>query len=512
MDIAHEFPVTIYNSLGRRKQEFKPLSPGFVGMYVCGPTVYGDPHLGHARPAVTFDVVRRYFEFLGYRVRLVRNITDVGHLENEVSDDGEDKISKVARAQKLEPMEVVQTYTLRYHDAMERLNVLPPHVEPSATGHIIEQIETIKKMLANGYAYESNGSVYFDLSTYSDKHDYGSLSGKVLDDLLSGTRETQGQGEKRNSFDFALWKKAEPGHIMRWPSPWSEGFPGWHLECTTMSTKYLGERFDIHGGGLDLQFPHHEAEIAQSVGANSTDPVNYWMHNNMLTIEGQKMSKSLGNFITLEQLFGGDHPLLDAAYDPMTVRFFILQAHYRSSVDFSNQALQAAAKGLQRLQRGLEAAEDLGLSQSQAPDLDSVSRFRTGTSEGADADAVERCRDVFRALSDDFNTPQALSSLFELTGVVHKHASGESRIDTDVLAVVGSTLHHVTTDILGIRFAEKETSSADRDELVRLLIDIRQEARARKDFETGDRIRDGLKELGIRLVDSKDGTKVEYAE
>lgn len=509
MDIAEQFPVTIYNSLGRTKQRFEPITPGFVGIYVCGPTVYGDPHLGHARSAVTFDVVRRYFEFLGYRVRMVRNITDVGHLENEVSEEGEDKISKTARAEKLEPMEIVQTYTLRYHDAMAKLNNLPPHVEPSATGHIIEQIEAIKKMLENGYAYESDGSVYFDLKKYADEHSYGALSGKVLDDLLSGTRRTAGQQEKRNSLDFALWKKAEPGHIMRWPSPWGEGFPGWHLECTTMSTKYLGERFDIHGGGLDLQFPHHEAEIAQGIGTTGVEPVNYWMHNNMLTIEGQKMSKSLGNFITLEQLFSGDHPLLEDAYDPATVRFFILQAHYRSSLDFSNQALQAASKGLNRLRRGVEALRELEVYESDGPDF-SGTAGRSGNEN--DTAAVERCRDVFRAMSDDFGTPQALSSLFELTSAVHRHRSGEAELADDVLRLIGATVRRTITEILGLELVEPEQAGAGRDELVQLLVSVRQEARQRKDFATGDRIRDGLLELGVKLVDSKEGTKVEYVD
>lgn len=513
MDIADQFPVTVYNSLGRRKQRFEPITPGFVGIYVCGPTVYGDPHLGHARSAVTFDVVRRYFEFLGFRVRLVRNITDVGHLEDEVSDDGEDKISKTARAQKLEPMEVVQTYTLHYHRAMDRLNVLPPHVEPSATGHIIEQIETIKKMFANGYAYESDGSVYFDLTTYAAKHGYGSLSGRVLEDMQAGTRGTRGHTEKRNPLDFALWKKAEPGHIMRWPSPWGEGFPGWHLECTTMSTKYLGERFDIHGGGLDLQFPHHEAEIAQSLGANGTEPVNYWLHNNMLTIEGQKMSKSLGNFITLDELFTGEHRVLDSAYDPMTVRFFILQAHYRSSLDFSNEALAAAAKGLARLRRGVEALEELGIQDSGAPDFESVDLDSTEADAARSGmDVVRASRRVFEALSDDFNTPQALSALFDITSAVHKHRSGEAELQPAVLALAAATLRSASRDILGLRMETPAAAARGTEEVVRLLVTVREEARARKDYQMSDRIRDGLAELGIRLVDSKEGTKIEYVE
>ena len=327
-------PFYIYNTLTRKKEEFKPLNPPYVGMYVCGPTVYGDAHLGHARPAITFDVLFRYLRHLGYKVRYVRNITDVGHLEND-ADEGEDKVAKKARLESLEPMEVVQYYLNRYHKAMEALNVLPPSIEPHASGHIIEQMEYIKKIIEAGYAYVSNGSVYFDVVKYNKDHHYGKLSGRNIDDLLNTTRELDGQSEKHNSFDFALWKKASPEHIMRWPSPWSDGFPGWHLECSTMSTKYLGEEFDIHGGGMDLLFPHHECEIAQSVAAQGHETVHYWMHNNMITINGQKMGKSLGNFITLDEFFSGNHKLLQQPYSPMTIRFFILQAHYRSTVDFS---------------------------------------------------------------------------------------------------------------------------------------------------------------------------------
>ena len=341
-------PFYIYNTLTRKKEEFKPLNPPYVGMYVCGPTVYGDAHLGHARPAITFDVLFRYLRHLGYKVRYVRNITDVGHLEND-ADEGEDKVAKKARLESLEPMEVVQYYLNRYHKAMEALNVLPPSIEPHASGHIIEQIEYIKKIIEAGYAYVSNGSVYFDVVKYNKDHHYGKLSGRNIDDLLNTTRELDGQSEKHNSFDFALWKKASPEHIMRWPSPWSDGFPGWHLECSTMSTKYLGEEFDIHGGGMDLLFPHHECEIAQSVAAQGHETVHYWMHNNMITINGQKMGKSLGNFITLDEFFSGNHKLLQQPYSPMTIRFFILQAHYRSTVDFSNEALQASEKALQRM-------------------------------------------------------------------------------------------------------------------------------------------------------------------
>ena len=378
-------PFYIYNTLTRKKEEFKPLNPPYVGMYVCGPTVYGDAHLGHARPAITFDVLFRYLRHLGYKVRYVRNITDVGHLEND-ADEGEDKVAKKARLESLEPMEVVQYYLNRYHKAMEALNVLPPSIEPHASGHIIEQIEYIKKIIEAGYAYVSNGSVYFDVVKYNKDHHYGKLSGRNIDDLLNTTRELDGQSEKHNSFDFALWKKASPEHIMRWPSPWSDGFPGWHLECSTMSAKYLGEEFDIHGGGMDLLFPHHECEIAQSVAAQGHETVHYWMHNNMITINGQKMGKSLGNFITLDEFFSGNHKLLQQPYSPMTIRFFILQAHYRSTVDFSNEALQASEKALQRMLEG----------------WDNLSKIEPAEVSTVDVKAIrERC---YEAMNDDLSS------------------------------------------------------------------------------------------------------------
>ena len=360
-------PLYIYNTLTRRKEHFQPLNEPMVGMYVCGPTVYGDPHLGHTRPAITFDVLFRYLQQLGYKVRYVRNITDVGHLEHD-ADEGEDKIAKKARLEQLEPMEVAQYYTNRYHAAMQALNVLPPSIEPHATGHIIEQEELVKQIMANGYAYESNGSVYFDIEAYNRDHRYGVLSGRNLDDILNASRELDGVGEKHNQADFALWKKAQPEHIMRWPSPWSDGFPGWHCECTAMGRKYLGKHFDIHGGGMDLVFPHHECEIAQAVASQGDEMVHYWMHNNMITINGQKMGKSLGNFITLEQFFTGDHPALTQAYSPMTIRFFILQAHYRGTVDFSNEALQAAEKALERILDGWHRLNTLNAApQSSSP-------------------------------------------------------------------------------------------------------------------------------------------------
>ena len=395
--------LLIYNSLTRRKQLFVPLVEGRVGMYVCGPTVYGDGHLGHARPAITFDVLFRYLTHLGYKVRYVRNITDVGHLEHD-ADEGEDKIAKKARLEQLEPMEVVQHYLNRYHDAMARLNVLPPSIEPHASGHIIEQIEYIKKILDAGYAYESNGSIYFDVPKYNRDHNYGKLSGRNIDELLSETRSLDGQQEKRNPADFALWKKAQPEHIMRWPSPWSDGFPGWHLECSTMGEKYLGETFDIHGGGMDLKFPHHECEIAQSVAHHGHDTVRYWMHNNMITINGQKMGKSLGNFITLDEFFTGSHPLLTQAYSPMTIRFFILQAQYRSTVDFSNEALQASEKALDRMLEGWRRLADLKASD-------------TSTVAAEIADLEQKCYD---ALNDDLNTPIVIAHLFEAIGIINR--------------------------------------------------------------------------------------------
>ncbi|MDE6217511.1 MAG: cysteine--tRNA ligase, partial [Muribaculaceae bacterium] len=382
----------MYNSQSRRKELFKPIHEGHVGMYVCGPTVYGDAHLGHARPAITFDILFRYLRHLGYKVRYVRNITDVGHLEHD-ADSGEDKVAKKARLEQLEPMEVVQYYLNRYHHDMELLNVLPPSIEPHASGHIIEQIEYVKRILDSGYAYESEGSVYFDVAKYNKDHHYGKLSGRNIDELLSTTRNLDGQEEKRNPMDFALWKKASPEHIMHWPSPWSEGFPGWHLECSAMGEKYLGETFDIHGGGMDLKFPHHECEIAQSVAAQGHECVHYWMHNNMITIKGQKMGKSLGNFITLEQFFNGDHPFLTQPYSPMTIRFFILQAHYGSTVDFSNEALQDAEKGLGKIQDGYRRLLNLKPAENSSVEM---------------PDFIGKCYD---ALDDDLNTPMVIAQL-----------------------------------------------------------------------------------------------------
>ena len=485
------FPVSIFNSLTRQKEVFEPLAPPLIGLYVCGPTMYGDPHLGHARSAVVYDTVFRYLRTLGYRVRYVRNITDVGHLENEVDELGEDKVSKKAKAEQLEPMEVVQTFTYHYHDALRQLNILPPSIEPIASGHIPEQIETIVKIIDHGFAYEVNGSVYFDLEKYAQEEPYGQLSGKVLDDLRTGSRQTEGLDEKRSPHDFALWKKAYPQHIMRWASPWGDGFPGWHLECTAMSTKYLGETFDIHGGGLDLQFPHHEAEIAQNQAAFRTHPARYWMHNNMVTVDGQKMSKSLNNFITLEQFFGGQHERLERAYSPMTVRFFMLQAHYRSPLDFSNEALQAAEKGLKRL---LNARQLLSSLAHQPGTVDQV----------ADEQIRALGEACYQQMSDDFGTPQTIATLFELSGKINALHHRQLFVTADTLIYLKDTFIRFVDDVLGLS-AESKDDAQLTDQLVRLLIDTRRQARANKDFATSDQIRDQLAALGVQLKDEKSG-------
>lgn len=482
---------TIYNSLSRQKEIFKPLNPPFAGIYVCGPTVYSNAHLGHARPAITFDLLYRYLLHLGYKVRYVRNITDVGHLEND-ADEGEDKIEKTARLEHLEPMEVVQNYMNTFHRNMDQLNTLKPSIEPRASGHIIEQQEFIKLLFEKGYAYEVNGSVYFDVLKYNQSFKYGKLSGRVLEELQSNTRELEGQEEKRNSFDFALWKKASPGHLMKWPSPWSEGYPGWHLECSTMSIKYLGEVFDIHGGGMDLQFPHHECEIAQSTGALGHESVRYWMHNNMITINGQKMARSLGNFITLDQLFNGDHPMLEQAYSPMTVRFFILQAHYRSTVDFSNEALQAAEKGLQRLFKGLETLEKLKPSGISTVDIN---------------DLRKKCYD---AIDDDLNSPVLLSYLFEGVKYINQVNDGTEKLNAEDMDSLKNLFHTFVFDILGLN-AGSESGRDEKltGELMDIIISLRQDARAKKDFATSDKIRDELKKAGVILKDRKDGVEWE---
>ena len=483
----------IYNTLSRSKEVFKPLNAPNVGMYVCGPTVYGDPHLGHARPAITFDILYRYLRHLGYKVRYVRNITDVGHLEHD-ADEGDDKIEKKARLEQLEPMEIAQYYTNRYHAAMDALGVLPPSIEPHATGHIIEQEELVRQIIDNGYAYESNGSVYFDVRKYNKDHHYGILSGRNLDDVKDASRSLDGVGEKRCQADFALWKKASPEHIMRWPSPWSVGFPGWHCECTAMGRKYLGQQFDIHGGGMDLVFPHHECEIAQAVASQGSQMVRYWMHNNMITINGQKMGKSLGNFITLEQFFTGNHPALEQPYSAMTIRFFILSAHYRGTVDFSNEALQASEKGLARLNDALDALDRIAPSaQSDGQTRQTVATLR------------QKCYD---AMNDDLATPLVISHLFEACGVVNRLIDHKATITADDLKELADTMRLFAIDLLGLHV--DNTASASRREeafgkVVDMVLDLRSKAKAAKDWATSDRIRNELAELGFEVKDTKDG-------
>ncbi len=480
--------LLVYNTLTRKKELFEPINPPFVGMYVCGPTVYGDPHLGHARPGITFDLVFRYLLHLGYKVRYVRNITDVGHLEND-ADQGEDKIAKKARLEQLEPMEVAQYYLDRYHLAMDKLNVRRPSIEPRASGHIIEQIEIVQKIMDAGFGYESNGSIYFDMVKYNSSHQYGKLSGRVLEDLLSTTRDLDGQEEKRNSADFALWKKASPEHIMRWNSPWSIGFPGWHLECTAMSNKYLGETFDIHGGGMDLLFPHHESEICQSNIANGHEPAKYWIHNNMITILGQKMGKSLGNFITLNEFFDGSHSSLEQPYSAMTIRFFILQAHYRSTVDFSNEALQAAEKGLKKLLA----------AQSMLPNLKPSSQSTENIGELQ--------QKLYDALNDDFNSPIAIAHLFDAVRIINSVKEGKSTISLDDLELLKKIFHDFVNEILGLK-SEETSSNSDStlNGLMQILIELRQQAKNNKDWATADKIRNELSALHISLKDTKDGT------
>ena len=482
-----EDTLFIYNTLTRKKEEFKALQSPHVGLYVCGPTVYGDAHLGHARPAITFDILFRYLTHRGYKVRYVRNITDVGHLEHD-ADEGEDKIAKKARLEKLEPMEIVQYYLLRYHKAMDRLNVLPPSIEPHASGHVIEQIEFVKKILAAGYAYESEGSVYFDVEKYNEKFNYGKLSGRNIDDMLESTRTLDGQSEKRRSIDFALWKKASPEHIMHWPSPWSEGFPGWHLECSAMGTKYLGEEFDIHGGGMDLMFPHHECEIAQSQAALGKETVKYWMHNNMITINGQKMGKSLGNFIILEDFFTGNHPLLSKPFGPMTIRFFILQAHYRSTVDFSSEALEASEKGLARLMEAYTRLNKLTASSTSTVEIGNVRA---------------KCE---QAMCDDLNTPIVISHLFDASKAINTVHDGKGTISEDDLKELKEVYKLFIEDILGLQTEEVANESSDAyKKAIDLLLQMRLDAKTNKDWATSDKIRNELAAFGFTVKDTKDG-------
>lgn len=496
-----EQDLHFYNTLSRKKEKFEPLHATNVGMYVCGPTVYGDAHLGHARSAITFDTVFRYLKHVGYKVRYVRNITDVGHLEND-ADHGEDKIAKKARLDQLEPMEVVQHYMVRYHQEMDALGCLRPSIAPQASGHIIEQITTTQQILDNGYAYESNGSVYFDVPKYNKEHPYGKLSGRVVDDLLSNTRDTEGQDEKRSPLDFALWKKASPEHIMRWPSPWSDGFPGWHLECSVMSSKYLGDHFDIHGGGMDLLFPHHECEIAQSVAASGKEAVKYWLHNNMITLNGQKMAKSLGNTILLHEFFSGDHKLLDKAYDPMTIRFFMLQAHYRSTLDFGNEPLQAAEKGLAKLNRIMRTLD--GLDESNLKNQ----------SAEEDAKLEQMISRVYAALNDDLNTALAIAELFNMGSYFNTIAAGKASAapSADALEKARSTFQSIYHDVLGLSMDDSDSNSESMDAVMKMVLELRTDAKKNKDFVTADKIRDDLKNAGISIMDTPEGTKWEYGE
>ena len=481
--------LILYNTLTRKKELFVPIHKDHVGMYVCGPTVYGNAHLGHARPAITFDLLFRYLLHIGYKVRYVRNITDVGHLVND-ADEGEDKVAKKAKVEELEPMEIVQIYTNSYRKNMGQLNVLPPSIEPTASGHIIEQIEAVRKMIEAGFAYETNGSVYFDVEAYAKKYPYGILSGRKIEDLYTNTRDLDGQNEKKSGLDFALWKNALPEHIMRWPSPWGSGFPGWHTECTAMSTKYLGERFDIHGGGLDLLFPHHEAEVAQGMACFGHATVNYWVHNNMITINGQKMGKSLGNFIQLDEFFTGLHPLLEKAYDPMTIRFFMLQAHYRSPLDFSNEALQAAEKGFERLMNAMALLSDLKTAPSSTVDVDKL--------EG----------DCYAALNDDLNSPILIAHLFDGAKMINSINDGNLTITAEDLEKLQNLYFGLVHEVLGLK-QSSDVRDNTRGELfgqmVELLLTLRQEAKLKKDWATSDEIRNRLTSLGFEIKDTKEG-------
>jgi cysteinyl-tRNA synthetase len=483
-----DHPLQLYNSLTRNVDQFIPLNPPSVGLYVCGPTVYSEPHLGHVRMAVNFDILYRYLLNLGYKVRYVRNITDVGHLEDEVAGEGQDRIEKKAKLEQLEPMEIVQKYKLAFQHVLEKLNTLPPSIEPQASGHIIEQQQMIRRILEKGFAYEKDGSVYFDIEAYNKKYNYGKLSGRKIEDMLSNTRDLEGQTEKRSPLDFALWKKADAEHIMRWPSEWSEGFPGWHLECSAMGTKYLGEIYDIHGGGMDLLFPHHECEIAQSVAANGKEHVRFWVHNNMITIEGQKMARSLNNFITLRELFSGEHEKLERAYSPMNIRFFILQAHYRSTIDFSNEALQAAEKGMLRLLKAIDLLENI----------------KPGDRSTVDTTPLQN--NFFKAMNDDLNTPIAVSQLFEGVRIINLLAEKKESLADKDLRQFKDFMAKSTFDILGVTPEEKTPDSTREAGMMELIMDLRLDARNKKDFAASDAIRDRLSKLGIALKDTKDGT------
>ena len=490
MQLYKQHQLKIFNSLTGQKETFAPINEGHVGMYVCGPTVYSNVHLGNVRTFMSFDVIFRYLKHLGYKVRYVRNITDAGHLEND-ADVGEDRIAKKARLEQIEPMEVVQRYTVDFHDILNTFNFLPPSIEPTATGHIIEQIELIKNIIDNGFAYEINGSVYFDVHKFSETHDYGKLSKRKLEDLIHNTRELDGQSDKKNPQDFALWKKAEPQHIMRWPSPWSDGFPGWHLECTAMSTKYLGEHFDIHGGGMDLKFPHHECEIAQNEAAKGQTPVNYWIHANMLIMNGKKMAKSTGNYILPGEIFTGDNPNISKAFSPSVARFFMLQAHYRSILDFTNEGLLASEKGFNRL---MDAVILLG-------------HLKASPTSSSSIDIASWKQNCYEAMNDDFNTPVLIANLFEGVKYINQIKEGSATISHDDLVILQETIHAFVFDILGLENSNKNESGIDKlSGAVEVLIKLRQEARTNKDFALSDKIRDELASVGIELKDGKEGT------
>lgn len=476
----------IYNTISRKKEEFKALNAPYVGMYVCGPTVYSDVHLGNCRTFISFDVIYRYLTYLGYKVRYVRNITDAGHLEGD-GDTGEDKISKKAKLAQLEPMEIVQTYTNGFHDVMKVFNVLPPSIEPTATGHIIEQIEMVKKIIENGLAYEVNGSVYFDVEKYNQNYDYGVLNGRKLEDLLNNTRDLGGQDEKRGKLDFALWIKAKPEHLMQWPSPWGMGFPGWHLECSAMSNKYLGEQFDIHGGGMDLSPTHHTNEIAQNIATCGKHPANYWIHTNMLTVNGQKMSKSLGNSFLPHELFTGNHQLLNKGYSPMVVRFFMLQAHYRSTLDFSNEALDASEKGFKRLMNAIGLLDKLKPSENvNEVDMESIEKKFAG------------------AMNDDFNSPILIAEIFDVVKIINSVFDGKTHISAEALNSMKTLINAYVFDVLGLK--DELANDDEIEPLMNFLLNIRQEAKEKKDYATSDKIRIGLQDLGYQVKDSKEGT------
>lgn len=491
MPLYKSQPIKIYNSLSGEKENFTPINEGNIGMYVCGPTVYSNVHLGNVRTFMSFDVIYRYFLHLGYKVRYIRNITDVGHIVDDV-DDGEDKIAKKAKLEQLEPMEIVQRYTVDFHNVLKAYNFLPPSIEPTATGHIIEQIEIVKKIIDKGIAYESNGSVYFDVVKFNETNNYGKLSGRNIEDMLANTRDTDGQSDKRNHQDFALWKKAEAEHIMRWPSPWSDGFPGWHLECTAMSTKYLGNHFDIHGGGMDLKFPHHECEIAQNEACTGQEPVNYWMHANMLTLNGKKMSKSTGNNILPSEIYSGGSPFLTKAFSASVARFFMLQAHYRSNLDFTNDAILAAEKGFYRL---MEAVDN----------LKNTAQFTTSNTTSIDIKTWKQ--NCYDAMNDDFNTPILIAHLFEGVRFVNVLKENKETITADDLLDFSTTINAFVFDVLGLEDEKAAANNNDKLEgVVEMLIQMRKQARDNKDFAMSDQIRDQLLALGIQLKDGKEGT------